>query len=286
MYYDLFEKIAADYSGLRQIIEKLDSKLALCDETGLIDPRLIASLITEDTEEVEKILDLCIENQGIIAEWFVECENCSELMPLQVGIKLKTSKNPYSECLYCSQPFETSGANSFVMRYRLAMRPNLALKAEATTESTEQLRRPAVPVFVCAADSDVEQFKELRQHLGVAIQQNELRLWHPSECHPGSDRRTEAAQHFAESRVILLLVSARLWSNPEVVEQIDSAMKRSKLGLARVVPVFLSSIDTNGASFAGLVALPRNNLPISQWDDRDAAWVEVVKELRNMLQRS
>jgi hypothetical protein len=60
-------------------------------------------------------------------------------------------------------------------------------------------------------------------------------------------------------------------------------MEQSKLQEARVVPIIISPCDWEDSPFSKLITLPRNHKPINQWENKDAAYLAVAKEIRNIL---
>ncbi len=67
--------------------------------------------------------------------------------------------------------------------------------------------------------------------------------------------------------------------------ELEPALELQKQGKARVVPILLRPIDLKGTALDKLVVLPRNNKPIIEWSNRDAAFAEVAKEIRGVVEQ-
>jgi hypothetical protein len=62
------------------------------------------------------------------------------------------------------------------------------------------------------------------------------------------------------------------------------AIERHDAGEAVVIPIILSACDWQGAPFSKLQALPKDAKPIKNWNDRDEAWLDVVRGLRRVIE--
>lgn len=62
-------------------------------------------------------------------------------------------------------------------------------------------------------------------------------------------------------------------------------MKRHKAGEAQVIPIILKPCDWTGAPFGKLQALPQNAKPVTKWDDRDDAFLNIAQGIRVAIGR-
>ncbi|MFM7204055.1 MAG: bifunctional serine/threonine-protein kinase/formylglycine-generating enzyme family protein, partial [Myxococcota bacterium] len=67
--------------------------------------------------------------------------------------------------------------------------------------------------------------------------------------------------------------------------ELKVALARHARGEVRVVPVLLRATDLKGHALERLQSLPRHFKPVVQWQDRDEAWLDVVNELREVIER-
>jgi hypothetical protein len=54
---------------------------------------------------------------------------------------------------------------------------------------------------------------------------------------------------------------------------------------ARIIPVILRPCDWTSSPLARFQALPTNARPVTQWQDQDEAFQDIVRELRKVIQR-
>ena len=78
------------------------------------------------------------------------------------------------------------------------------------------------------------------------------------------------SQHFLASRYCY-----------EIEGQI--ALRRRREGTARVIPVILRACDWTVTLFGELQGLPRDGVPLTQWDDRDQASLEIARGIMDSI---
>lgn len=83
------------------------------------------------------------------------------------------------------------------------------------------------------------------------------------------------------AQVILMLISADFVAE-ELHGKIDTLIARGDTAPSRI-PVLLSPVDLAETGLEPLQRVPRSGLAISQWQDKEQAWAEVAKELRQFL---
>jgi Effector-associated domain 9 len=63
------------------------------------------------------------------------------------------------------------------------------------------------------------------------------------------------------------------------------AMERHEIGEARVVPIILTPVEGwMHSPFAKLQVLPKDGKPVTKWDDRDEAFVNVAQGIRRSIE--
>lgn len=62
------------------------------------------------------------------------------------------------------------------------------------------------------------------------------------------------------------------------------ALKRHEAGEAIVIPVILRACDWHHAPFGKLLASPRDGKPVTQWPDRDEAFLQVAQAVRKVAE--
>ncbi|HLZ57748.1 MAG TPA: toll/interleukin-1 receptor domain-containing protein [Ktedonosporobacter sp.] len=143
----------------------------------------------------------------------------------------------------------------------------------------------AVETFISYAPKDKALRDQLATHLATLRRQGIIRDWYDGDIIAGTERRKEIQQHLNSAQIILLLISADYMASDFCYSQeMQQAIARHQTGQVRVIPILLRSTDYEGAPFAGLQVVPRNDRPVNAWPDKDAAFQEIVKEIKLAIQ--
>jgi TIR domain len=139
----------------------------------------------------------------------------------------------------------------------------------------------AVEVFYSYAHVDEPLRTELDKHLSLLRRQGVIAGWHDRRITAGTEWAGAIDSHLQRAQIILLLVSADfLASDYGYNVELQRAMARHEAGEARVIPIILRPADWHSAPFGKLQALPRDGRPITRWQNRDEAFLDVVRGIR------
>ncbi len=142
----------------------------------------------------------------------------------------------------------------------------------------------ALTLFCTYAREDEALRQQLEIHLAALKRLGALRVWHDQMISAGSLRAREIATHLQAAQIILLLVSpAFLDSDYCYGVEMTEALKRHAVGEARVIPVIIRPCDWESTPLGELQALPRNAQAVTLWDNQDAAFTLIAKELRTVI---
>jgi TIR domain len=157
------------------------------------------------------------------------------------------------------------------------------------TSPAANLQKPSSPsapieVFFSYSHRDEELRDELATHVTMLKRQGIIAAWHDREITAGSDWAGAIDTHLNSASVILLLVSANFLASDYCYDlELGQAMKRHAAGEAQVIPIILKPCDWTGAPFGKLQALPKNAKPVTKWDDRDEAFLDVAQGIRRAI---
>ncbi|WP_437553969.1 AAA family ATPase [Sorangium sp. So ce367] len=143
----------------------------------------------------------------------------------------------------------------------------------------------AVRLFISYSHEDKALRKELEKHIAPLRRDGLLQVWHDGLVIAGEDGARQIDQHLDEADVILLLVSPDFLASDDCVRrQMPRALARHRADQARVIPVLLRPADLHKAPFEGIEPLPKNDLPITLWQNRDEAWKDVATGIRSAVE--
>ena len=143
----------------------------------------------------------------------------------------------------------------------------------------------SIEVFYSYAHEDEELVKELRKHLSILKRQGVIRDWYDREITAGTDWKGQLDQHLNSSGVILLVISADFLASDYCYDvEMTRALERHNQDEARVIPVLLRKVDGwQGAPFGKIQSLPTDGKPVTSWNDRDEAFADVARGIRNAI---
>src|SRR5215831_602640 len=140
-------------------------------------------------------------------------------------------------------------------------------------------------LFYSYAHEDERLRKQLETHLSLMHKQGIIAEWYDRKIVPGSDWSQEIDAHLNSASIILLLVSSDFLASEYCYGiEMQRALERHKNGEAQVVPIILRPVDWDGAPFAHLQCLPRDGKAVTEWDNRDAAFRDITRGIRTVLE--
>ena len=149
----------------------------------------------------------------------------------------------------------------------------------STSEPTRILE-----VFYVYAHEDEELRDQLAKHLGV-LKNGQITDWCDLNISAGKDREIEINTHLNTAHIILILISPDFISSEFYnTHGMERALERHKAGEARVIPVILRPVDWERSPFGRLQVLPQNGKPVTSWQNRDEAFLDIEKGIREVTE--
>lgn len=179
-------------------------------------------------------------------------------------------------------------ANGFYAKISTSIAITIYVEEEAAlmSEATKLLK-----LFYCYAREDKALRDELDRHLSSLKRQKNILSWSDRELLPGVDWEKEIDHQLNSADFILLLISSHFMASEYCYgTEMQRALERHAAGTARVLPILLRPVDWTEAPFSRLQMLPSDAKPVTRWEDRDEAFLDVangirlaVGELQNLL---
>ncbi len=141
-----------------------------------------------------------------------------------------------------------------------------------------------VKLFYSYAHADESLRKKLEDHLSLLRHEGYISEWHDRMISPGNLWAQEINANLTSARIILLLISASFIASDYCYGiELQEAMRKQKAGEARVIPIILRACDWHTAPFGELEALPKKAKPVTTWTSRDAAFTDIAKGIRAVV---
>jgi hypothetical protein len=145
---------------------------------------------------------------------------------------------------------------------------------------------PVAPtsLFYSYSHRDEALRKKLETHLSLLQEEGIISGWHDRRIVAGTEWDGAISEKLDQAGIILLLVSADFLASKYCRDfEVARAMQRHEAGTARVIPVILRSVDWHTAPFGKLEALPRDGKPVTSWKNRDEAFTDIARGIREAV---
>ena len=131
MFFSASARLADATADLGNLAERLDEWLEDANETWLIEPRNVASSLSERRERIEYLLTKAAHPDVglLVAERYLRCEECENLIPVEDLVEAQENEEPL-ECSQCGKTVAEEAPEA--VTYRLA--PQAAEEARARRE--------------------------------------------------------------------------------------------------------------------------------------------------------
>ncbi len=139
-------------------------------------------------------------------------------------------------------------------------------------------------IFYSYAHEDEDLRDKLEKHLVTLKRQGLIVGWHDRGILPGKEWKKEIDEHLNTARIILLLISADFIDSDYCYGiEMKQALKRHKAGEAYVIPIILRPVDWHSSPFSKLQALPTDGKAVTEWSNRDKAFLDIAKGIRKVI---
>ncbi|HEY0071949.1 MAG TPA: toll/interleukin-1 receptor domain-containing protein, partial [Chloroflexia bacterium] len=128
--------------------------------------------------------------------------------------------------------------------------------------------------------------KQLETHLSILKNNGVITDWYDRNISAGTEWEQEIDEHLNSADIILLLISADFLASRYCYSvEMKRAMERHEAGEARVIPVILRDVVWKGAPFGKLQALPTDGKPVTSWSNRDRAFANVARGIKEAAEK-
>lgn len=160
----------------------------------------------------------------------------------------------------------------------------------ATMPSSSPVKPAMIPpeplsVFISYAHRDEDLKDELVAHLATLKRLGKITAWDDRNIEAGVEWDRAIQQALEEAQIVLMLITPHFMASDYCYDQeMKRALERHDEGTARVIPIIIKPVDWQGTPFSRLSCLPKDGKPVTQWSDRDEAFLDVVQEIRRAVE--
>lgn len=140
-------------------------------------------------------------------------------------------------------------------------------------------------VFFSYSHKDEQLRDDLEVQLTMLKREGLIDAWHDRRIPAGSDLDAAISEKLEQADVILLLASPDFLASEYCWgTEVKRAMARHAGGEALVIPVILRPCEWSRAPFGKLLASPMDGKAVTGWADRDAAFLDVARQVRKAIE--
>ena len=137
--------------------------------------------------------------------------------------------------------------------------------------------------FISYSHHDDTAFDGLQTHLSVLRDDGLIKEFFDRKIPAGKKLNDKIREKLEECELFLLLVSPHYFSSDYCRYEMTRALERQREGDAQVVPIIVEPCDWLNSSLRELKAVPKDGKPISTWTNANSAYLDVIQELRRIL---
>jgi hypothetical protein len=151
--------------------------------------------------------------------------------------------------------------------------------------SSNIMARKIIEVFISYSHKDDDLREEFVTHLANLKRQGKITAWHDRAIEAGEEWEAQIKGNLESAQIILLLISPPFMASDYCYDiEMQRAIERHDAGTARVIPIILRPCDWKDSPFSKLQVLPKDGKPVTQWSDRDTAFLNVVEGIRKAVE--
>ncbi|MDQ3863143.1 MAG: TIR domain-containing protein [Actinomycetota bacterium] len=109
--------------------------------------------------------------------------------------------------------------------------------------------------------------------------------WYDRRITPGQEWEDTIDENLETADIVLLLVSQDfLDSDYAYYREMSRALERNTQGEVTIIPIIVRPADWEGEPFAKFQVLPDGAKPVTEWANRDKAWLNVARGIRKTIE--
>jgi|GEM_PF-4371095 len=163
--------------------------------------------------------------------------------------------------------------------------PRLERNVRDEQERENHIRIEPLRLFYSYSHKDESLRDELQNHLSTLKRLGTISEWHDRKIPAGSAWKGEIDENLTSADVVLLLVSSDFLASDYCFDvETKKALERHEAGDLLLIPVVLRPCDWKDTPIGQLQALPKNACPVTKWENRDEAFLDIVEGIKRSIQ--
>ena len=143
---------------------------------------------------------------------------------------------------------------------------------------------PKTRLFISYSHEDTAYRNQIVAHLAGLVRGGIISSWEDRRITPGQDWSEAIDENLAQADIIVVLASADFLASDYCSGiELQQALTRHSSGRSVLVPVIVRPCALSASPLAKIEALPEKARPVSEWENRDRAWTNVVEGILRVV---
>jgi hypothetical protein len=139
-------------------------------------------------------------------------------------------------------------------------------------------------IFISYSHRDEAMLDRLHTHLAMLRREGAISEWHDRKIKAGQEIDSAVDRELESSQIFLPLISPDFLASTYCYErEMQRAIERHEADQLKVIPVILEPCDWLASPLSKFKALPKDGKPVTDWNNQNTAWLNVVAELRKAV---
>lgn len=256
-----------------------------------IDENQIARYANVTKSMAETVLEYLIIEHAVCIEIKTNCPKClmsyliddldKKIICTECGYEFIPMKNKHLLHYY----YRLNDKSNFFDNCKKKGHPRQTLFHLARkTLGGDTLMEKKVKVFLSYCHVDEMYKEELDKHFAPLKRSNKVETWNDRELKAGTKFDDNIKSHLNQDDIIILLISSDFFAsdycyNIEMQRAIERANRRECI----LIPIIVRPCLWTETPIKDILALPKDGKPISKYEDKDEAYLEIVTAVSDMI---
>lgn len=139
-------------------------------------------------------------------------------------------------------------------------------------------------VFLSYSHADEKYKEELDKHFAALKRSDKVETWNDREMAAGTRFDDDIKNHLNQDDIIILLISSDFIASDYCYNiEMQKAIERANNNECKVIPIIVRPCLWTETPIKDILSLPKDGKPISKYEDRDEAYLEIVSAVNNMI---
>lgn len=140
-------------------------------------------------------------------------------------------------------------------------------------------------IFISYSHKDEEHFENFLEHLSALKRDGTVSEWHDRKIIAGDDWKDKIDENLESADIVILLISSSFLASDYCNDvEVEKALQRQKRGHAKIISVIVRNCDWKNCKFSKFQVVPKDGKAIIAWDNKDAAWDNVIQNIRKHIE--